>query len=261
MIKEKAYRLSIKTTEPLRIGAKKDPMSGADNPVTRVGGGLAIPGSSLKGALRNQVESYLIDKFFSGGKWQAGKEEWRPCVPGAELSADERRLIRDGKYREQDRTCHYPCTDRECGEKTHSICPVCYLFGAMTLPGFVRVPFLYAEGSANELFSLRLDRATKTVPQVGRGGPARTYELVPQATVFSGVLHITLEDTVSGWRLGQPRKLAEQRTHGDNWLVGQSYDQDAFVKEFLLDRLAAVKVIGGYKSKGFGGIEVSAVAS
>jgi len=75
MITEKAYRLTVRTSEPLRIGAKKDPPSGADNPVTRVGGSIAIPGSSLKGALRNQIESYLIDKLYQGGRWQPGKEE------------------------------------------------------------------------------------------------------------------------------------------------------------------------------------------
>jgi len=257
MITERAYDVKISTTEPLRIGAKKDPLSGADNPVTRVGASLAIPGSSLKGALRNQIETYLIDKFFRGGKWEAGREEWKPCIPGAELSADERRLTRDGKYRDQEGTCHYPCTDK-CRGQTHSVCPVCYLLGAMTLPGFIRVPFLLAEGGSNELFSLRLDRATKTVPQVGRGGPARTYELVPQGTTFSGKLYITLEDTVTGWRLGQARLLGERGTQGDKWLEGQTFTQDALLKEFVLDRLAAIKVIGGYKSKGFGRIEVSA---
>jgi CRISPR/Cas system CSM-associated protein Csm3 (group 7 of RAMP superfamily) len=261
MIKEKAYRVTVKTTEPLRIGAKKDPLSGADNPVTRVGGNLAIPGSSLKGALRNQIEAYLIDKFFEGGKWQAGKEAWKPCVPGAEISADERKLIRDGKYRDQDGTCHYPCPERSCRGQVHSICPACYLLGAMTLPGFVRVPFLFAEGGANELVGVRLDRATKTIPQVGRGGPFRSYELVPQDTVFSGTLYVTLEDTVTGWRLGQPRGLGEKNTQGDSWLAGQTLEQEALLKEFIVDRLAAIKTVGGYKSKGFGRIEISAVAA
>ncbi len=260
MIKERAYRLTISTTEPLRIGAKKDPLSGADNPVTRVGGSLAIPGSSLKGALRNQIEAYLIDKFFQAGRWQTAKEDWKPCVPGAELSADERRLARDGKYRDQDGTCHYPCTERGCRGQVHSICPACYLLGAMTLQGFVRVPFLFAEGGSTELSSVRLDRATKSVPQV-RGGPFRSYELVPQGTAFAGMLYVTLEDTVTGWRLGQARKFGEQGTKGDKWLEGQTYNQDDFLKEFVLDRLAAIKTIGGYKSKGFGRIEVSAVTA
>lgn len=260
MITEKAFRVTVRTTEPLRIGAKKDPLSGADNPVTRVGGSIAIPGSSLKGALRNQIESYLIDKFYQAGKWQAGKEEWKPCVPGAEMSPDERRLIRDGKYRDQDGTCHYPCSERSCHGQIHSICPVCYLLGAMTLPGFVRVPFLFAEGGAGELVGVRLDRATKTIPQVGRGGPVRSYELVPQGTGFSGTLYVALADTVTGWEFGKPRKLGEERnTRGDKWLEGQSYTPDVFLKEFVLDRLAALKTIGGYRSKGFGRIEIEAV--
>ncbi len=261
MIVDRAYRITIRTTEPLRVGAKKDPLSGADNPVTRVGGTLAIPGSSLKGALRSQIESYLIDKFFQAGKWQAGKEHWKPCIPGAEISADERRLIRDGKYRDQDRTCHYPCGERECRGEVHSICPACYLLGGMTLPGFVRVPFLSAEGGSNELSGIRLDRATKTVPQVGRGGPFRSYELVPQGMSFTGMLYITVEDTVSGWRLGQPRRLGEPRSAGDKWLEGQNYNPDEFLKEFVLERLEAIKVIGGYRSKGFGRIEISTVGA
>lgn len=260
MILERAYKITVRAAEPLRIGSRKDPLSGADNPVTRVGGSLAIPGSSLKGALRNQIESYLIDKFFQGGHWQSGKEDWKPCIPGAEHSNDERRLISEGKYRNQDRTCHYPCTDRECRQQVHSICPACYMLGAMTLPGFVRVPFLFAEGGSNELFSLRLDRATKAVPQVARGGPTRTYELVPQDTSFSGTLYVTVEDTVSGWRLGQPRQLGDRQTRGDKWLDGHKYEADGFLKEFLLDPLTSIKTIGGYKSKGFGRIEVKAAA-
>ena len=211
--------------------------------------------------MRNQIEAYLIDKFFQSGKWQAGKDDWKPCIPGAEVSADERRLIKDGKYRAQDGTCHYPCSDRGCRDQVHSICPACYLLGAMTLPGFVRVPFLLAEGGSNELFSLRLDRATRAVPQVGRGGPTRTYELVPQGTIFTGILYVSLEDSVSGWRLGEPRPLGEQRTKGDKWLEGQTSNQEDFLKEFVLDRLLAITTIGGYKSKGFGRIEVSAVAA
>src|SRR5579864_7051374 len=142
MITEKVFQLTVRTTAPLRIGAKRDPLSGSDNPVTRVGTTLAIPGSSLKGALRNQIESHLIARFFRAGRWEEGREHWKPCIPGAEVSADEKLLVREGKYRDQERTCHYPCPERECRGRTHSICPACYMLGALTLPGFVRVPFL-----------------------------------------------------------------------------------------------------------------------
>jgi CRISPR/Cas system CSM-associated protein Csm3 (group 7 of RAMP superfamily) len=132
----------------------------------------------------------------------------------------------------------------------------------MTLPGFVRVPFLFAEGGAGELVGVRLDRATKTIPQVGRGGPVRSYELVAQGTAFTGTLYVTLLDTLTGWEIAKPRKLGEENnTKGDKWLEGQNYTADAFVKEFILDRLVALKTIGGYRSKGFGRIEISAAAA
>ena len=74
----------------------------------------------------------------------------------------------------------------------------------MTLPGFLRVPFLFAEGGAGELVGVRLDRATKTIPQVGRGGPVRSYEVEPQGTAFAGTLYVALADTVTGWEFGNP---------------------------------------------------------
>jgi len=64
MLHEKTVTVTITTKEPLRIGGKKDPLSGADNPVTRVGGKLVIPGSSLKGALRAEIEKFLIDSYY-----------------------------------------------------------------------------------------------------------------------------------------------------------------------------------------------------
>jgi len=74
----------------------------------------------------------------------------------------------------------------------------------MTLPGFLRVPFLFAEGGAGELVGVRLDRATKTIPQVGRGGQVRSYEVAPQGTAFAGTLYVALADTVTGWEFGNP---------------------------------------------------------
>ena len=121
MVREQTFRMTIRTKEPLRIGGKKDPLSGADNPVTRVGGKLVIPGSTLKGALRAKIEEFLIDSYFSGGNWKSGFEHFRPCIPGAELSEDETLLIRAGKYRNQGGTCRYPCTDRNCGRDAQSL--------------------------------------------------------------------------------------------------------------------------------------------
>lgn len=258
MLKERNFDIKVKTREPLRIGGKKDPLSGADNPVTRVGGRLVIPGSSLKGALRDGIERFLIDTYFVEGKWKDGYEPCKPCIPTDELSADEKKLVRAGKYRDQNGNCRYPCTDRKCKSEKHSICPVCYLLGAMGLSGFVRVPFLYADVSVNELYSSRIDRATMTIAK----GTNRPYELVPDDTDFKGTMTVLLEDSVVNWKIGEPRDLGEVRTRGDEWLVankGKVDDkfQEEFIKTYITDRLTAIKIIGGYKSKGFGSIEVS----
>ncbi len=257
MLKEKTFIITLKTKEPLRIGGKKDPLSGADNPVTRVGGKLVIPGSTLKGALRAKLEEFLVDTYYSNSKWKSDHEHFKPCIPGAELSEDEVLLVKSGKYRDQGGTCHYPCPDKKCKGATHSICPVCYLLGSMGLNGFVKVPFLYAEGSGSELYSSRIDRGTKTVMT----GTNRPYELVPDGTTFEGQLTVLLEDTVINWKLGEPRKLGEIRTFGDKWLDGNQgkmdeKNQSDFLKTYIIDRLKTITLLGGYKSKGFGTIQM-----
>lgn len=254
MLKEKTFKVQLKAKEPLRIGGKKDPLSGADNPVTRIGSKLVIPGSSLKGVLRNAIEQYFIDTYYENGKWKDGYEHFKPCIPGAELSEDEKKLVLSGKYRDQNGTCKYPCTDKSCGkEVSHSICPVCYLLGSMGMNGFVKVPFLYAETSTAELYSARMDRGTKTIAQ----GTNRPYELVPDGTVFEGTLTVLIEDNVLVWKIGEPRNLGEARTLGDKWLEKEKKTQDEFIKTYIIDRLKNIKVIGGYKSKGFGSVEIS----
>lgn len=258
MVKELIFKITLTTKEPLRIGAKKDPLSGADNPVTRVGGRIVIPGSTLKGALRSKIEEYLIDSYYANGRWKDGVEDLKPCIPGAELSRDEMTLVSSGKYRSQGGTCRYPCTDRSCGKDiSHSICPACYFLGCMGLNGFVKVPFLYAEGAPSELYSSRIDRGTKTIAT----GTNRPYELVSDGTIFQGDLYVLFEDSILGWKLGEPRNQGESRTRGDRWIEAKKGKLDekgqmAFLKEYIIDRVREIKLIGGYKSKGFGMIDI-----
>jgi CRISPR/Cas system CSM-associated protein Csm3 (group 7 of RAMP superfamily) len=255
MLKEERFVVTLKTLEPFRVGGKKDPLSGADNPVTRVGDRLVVPGSSLKGALRAEIERYLIDTHFdsSANKWPDEKRAFQPCIPGADLSADEKELVGNQKYR--GKSCRYPCTKKDCGDEQHPICPACYLLGAMGLNGFVYVPFLFADISSvktDELYSARMDRATKTVVEATN----RPYELVPEGTEFKGEMVVITEDTILGWRLGEARSLKD-RTEGDEWLKESSISQESIIKEYITDRLKAIPILGGYKSKGFGRVNIS----
>ena len=142
------YQVILTAQEPLHVGGKPDPLSGEHNPVAQVDGTPVIPGSSLKGAFRAILERYLVNRSFdeTTKRWQQGKDAWQPCIPGAEVSLDEKALISAGKYatrNDRNASCHYPCDKRRCRQK-HPICPACYLLGCQGMVGFVSVPMLKA---------------------------------------------------------------------------------------------------------------------
>ena len=267
MISEKRYKIELEAVEPLRIGAVEDPRSGVHNPVAKVGERVVIPGSSLKGALRAEIEQFLIETYYDikSQSWARDKEALQPCVPAPKPSSDEQALIDLGKYRPK--ACHYPCELEERfqrGEKVfrgkctrdgkaapHSICPACYFLGAMGLPGFVRVPFLYAELPPEELYSARIDRGTGTVVE----GTNRPYQLVPADTKFIGDLLVVLEDPVNGWEVGKPRPLGG-KTLGDKWLQAEDFGVEDLIDTYIIKRLGNIKILGGYKSKGFGAVKI-----
>ena len=250
MIKERKFSVKMTTLEPFRIGGKPDPL-GPENPVAVVGGKVVVPGSSLKGAFRNALERYLIDRYYDqqAGKWDQAARAMQPCMAGTRLSKDEKELVKRDLYRSS--SCHYPCVPRRnrCGDTRHSICPVCYLLGAQGLVGFVRVPFLASEISTNELYSARMDRAMGTVSE----GTNRPYELVPDQATFTGTLYLMTSDDVLDWQLGRARSLKDL-TGGDEWLAG--WTADKIVDELIVGVLESVSILGGYKSKGFGKVSI-----
>jgi len=263
MISEKRYRVELETAAPLRIGGVEDPLTGIHNPVARLGDRVVVPGSSLKGALRVEIEQFLIDSYYneSSQSWSQERMALQPCIPATRFTTDEQALINAEKYRSE--ACHYPCEERrdrrgECVKggrlSEHSICPVCYFLGAMTLPGFVRVPFLYAEISAEELYSARMDRARGTVVE----GTNRPYQLIATGTKFSGILVVVLEDPVIGWKLGEPRPLKD-KSQGDRWLEGKNHQAEELINTYIIERLQAIKILGGYKSKGFGEVKIEVI--
>jgi len=260
MIEQKEFEIVLKTLEPIRIGGIASPLSGIDNPIAIVGNKAVVPGSTLKGAYRWEIERYLIDTYFdkTNKKWK--DKNLQPCIPSTKLSPDEIQLVDNGLYRFYNRFqqsggevkgdgCHYPCV-RKCKEK-HEICPVCYFLGANGLEGFVKVPFLYAETAVDELYSANIDRAIQTVKQ----GTNRPYRLVPDGVQFKGTMTVVIMDSVRDRELGKARNLKDT-TGGDAWLTGSSRSKEAIIKEFVTDRIENIKIIGGYKSKGFGKVEI-----
>ena len=241
----KTLKVTITALSPIRVGAKRSSMSITDSPIVRIGEKYAIPGSTLKGALRSKIEEYLIDKY-------SNIQEMKPCIPTSKntISKEEQKLIQNNKYR-QDGSCEYP--------KTNSICPACYFLGANGLVGFVSIPFLYTDNSAELMYSVRIDRAKGTAADRTN----RDYQVLPQGSIFKGDIEVILEDTVNGWKLGQKRKGLQRDV--DKWLDEKSVDcgkkfsemeQNDLVKEFIILRLKEITQLGGFKSKGAGRIKI-----
>lgn len=237
------YAVELTTLEPFRIGSPKSVLSSIDNAVARSGGKVVVQGSSLKGALRAAVERYLIEQY-------SNVEAMRPCIPSPAkmLSPEESGLVASGKFRGAG--CVFPGV----------VCPACYLLGAQGLVGFVKVPYLYTDTVPEEQYSVRVDRSRGTVVE----GTNRPYQEIPKDVKFVGTLEVVMEDSLRGWTFGTARSLSKDdrgnaRTP-DKWLEGQPREANAFLKEFVVDRLAAIDLLGGYKSKGLGGVSIKLTA-
>jgi CRISPR/Cas system CSM-associated protein Csm3 (group 7 of RAMP superfamily) len=242
-VEYKQFQVTLVTQEPFRIGALQDVMSGIDNPVATVGGRAVVQGSSLKGALRANVEDYLIERY-------GNAPEMRPCIPTSArtLSDDEKILIQKGLYRPGG-SCMY--SQRY---KSTSICPACYLFGAQGIVGFVRVPYLYTDISPESLYAVRIDRATGVVAEKTN----REYQLVRDGVEFSGVLEVLIRDTARAWELGRPRPLQKTNEfHGDRWLERNGWNAGRIIDELIVQRLKSLNLLGGFKSKGCGKVSVT----
>jgi CRISPR/Cas system CSM-associated protein Csm3 (group 7 of RAMP superfamily) len=253
-VSRRRYTVTLETQSPFRIGGIADPLSQADNPIAIVGGRPCVPGSTLKGALRAEIERWLLNSAYDAQERKWRNDELKPCVPSSNLSPDETRLVQEQRYRGH--ACRYGGSNngsKNQGKKKYhrQICPVCYLLGAQGLVGFVSVPFLFAEPGYQNLYSSSIDRASGTVKK----GTNRPYQLVPQGAEFSGELEILIEDSFLGWKLGSPRPLKEN-PYADAWLNNKQFTPDELAR-FVIDRLTSIEYIGGYRSKGCGRVKIT----
>lgn len=248
----RSYKVTLESLEPFRIGALENPISGVHNPVTRIGGRVVVQGASLKGAFRAEIERHLIENFMNNSGM-------KPCIPSPanSLSGGERRLIEAGKYK-RGGGCQYK-EERKKGKETPAplgqddyVCPVCYLLGAQGLIGFVRVPYLFSDSIPEELYAVRIDRATSTVAD----GTNRDYQIIPPHVRFEGKLEVLISDLLLGWRLGQPRRLVESATKGDLWLAGNGWSPERILDELVVQRMHAIAFMGGFKSRGCGRVQI-----
>ena len=251
------YEIEMVTKTPFRIGGVK-PVSGttdADSPIVKLGNRVVVQGTSLKGVFRAEQERYLIDNFFDKRNNQWIDKWMKPCIPATKdtLSSDEKKLIDKGLYKYG---CAYPDrADKDNKDEDKYICPICYLLGARGLVGFVEVPFLNLErGDVALLQFIREDRVVGTSAKGERGALGK-YEAVPEGSVLKGVITILEEDDIIGWKLGETRDLAESK--GDKWLESGNWTKEKILKELIEDRLKAIIKLGGYKSKGFGDVQIN----
>lgn len=240
----------------LHVGGSPSPLTEKKLPVMKVNGLPYIPASSFKGAFRYQAEQIFIREAQSlKAKFKVENENsLKPCIPSARPSAAERSLK---EYRREAKGCEVSVEERGVNFPRNGICPVCYLFGAMGLPGFLRIPnFFPGEGEhCIDQTNIRNDRKTQTV------APGATFkgEQVKPKTIFTGVLRIVKKD--SNFEFGRPRKIDGEKV-ADTWLEGLadgaiSDVQRCIINEVLVPALNNVTLLGGQKSKGAGDVEVS----
>ncbi|PIU85814.1 MAG: hypothetical protein COZ68_02075 [Deltaproteobacteria bacterium CG_4_8_14_3_um_filter_43_13] len=254
-------KIELTTIEPLHIGGTSHILSDVHNPIVLLNGDIpAIPSTSLKGAWRAQIERYLIEYLVDNNLLEKGEAKGlKPCIPSQSLTEDEQILFdkyrinksvsREGKTKFFSNPCNYDV-------KSDYICPACYLLGAQTLHGFVRVPFLLPSKGQQEidtlLYSIREDRA--------KGGAAkgsnRGWYVVNPGIKFEGKLEILTKDELNGWEFGKKRvKLKYNRL--DRWLDDPSWIVARIKKDLIKERLEAIQLLGGYKSKGCGRVEIT----
>ena len=180
---------------------------------------------------------HLIENY-KDVKWM------KPCIPSSLnlISKDEQELINKGKYKGEN--CNYMT-------KNDYICPVCYFLGAQGIVGHILTPFLNANVTPSDLYSIRIDRAKG----IAAKGTNREYQVIPEGIKFKGIMTVLLKDNLKGWELGKPRPLKESSL-GDKWLQNSERDSQNVVREFVKDRLENISSLGGLKSSGAGKVKI-----
>lgn len=173
---DRIVELTVKYTTlgTLSIGAGDQPQSTVDSPLMRIGGKPVIPGSSLKGALRSNIEAILA---------QSGE---KVCVP---ITAIPNTIKRD------DRAGYAASIGRKfpCDPKTP--CRICQMFGtaggAQGLSGRVIVlDALLTNTFDPAILTERTHVAITRDTRAQAGGALVSVEAVDAGVEFSGIIRL-----------------------------------------------------------------------
>ena len=175
------FQITLTSLEPFRIGAPQDVMEGVDNPIATIGSRAAVLGPTLKGALRANIEKYLIEHY-------ATDDDMKPCIPSSEatLSEEEKKLISNRIYHVNG-SCLFSRRN-----KSPSIYPTCYLLNTQKLMSFVHVPFLLTDITPEELYSMKIDHATNIISKRTN----QEYQILPQKTKFKNIIKILTQNPI-----------------------------------------------------------------
>lgn len=253
----------------LHIGAAPSPLTEKKGSVFKVDRTPVIPATSFKGALRNQMELLLIEKFNDFKIMFTPQEDYmiKPCIPTPRPSKAEVDLLSKGYRGEMDRYKYTGHCEIQSDENNVNIgnlggiCPVCYFMGATGIIGFLRFSNFYPdEGDwIIDQTNIRIDRKTN----IAAHGAKVDGEQVKPNTIFTGRIEI-IDKTPQGFEFGQPRKIGNKTI--DSWLENWSEQDKILRKKTLIEKiifpaLSNIKLLGGQKSRGAGKVKVEIIIS
>jgi len=241
----------------LHIGTAPSPLTEKKGAIFKVDRIPVIPATSFKGALRNQLESLLIEKLteLKESLKLDNDNILKPCIPAPRPTKAEKELINSGTYRGSH--CEIRSDEKKIEVGDLGICPVCYFMGATGIMGFLRFTNFYAEKGdwLIDQTNIRIDRKTGTSATRAK----IDGEQVKPGTVFKGTIEI-INKTPQGFEFGLPRVIGNKSL--DKWL--EKWDLSGFekrkrflIEQILIPAIQNVRLLGGQKSKGAGKVNIS----
>jgi len=246
----------------LHIGAAPSPLTEKKGAVFKVDRTPVIPATSIKGALRHQLELLFIEKVDEFVQlfniFDDKRDLLKPCIPSPRPTKTEEELISTGKYRKH---CEIKVDDRQVNVGDLGICPVCYFMGTAGLMGFLRFSNFYprGEGSLIDQTNIRIDRKTGTAAH----GAKVEGEQVKPGTIFKGNISIVISEPIlemQGIQFGDARKIGDVVI--DKWLEnwGETNKENRIkdlIERIIVPAIQNIKLLGGQKSRGAGRVECS----